>query len=72
MLIAIPVIQVVSNSKKEAQFESTTLAIYDIDSFKMAGIFDLTIFACILLELFFASILFYCLSKKYDIKFQIQ
>ena len=71
MFIAIPVVQVVSDSKKEAQFSDAN-EVFDMQVFLSAGLSDLCLFACILMELLLASIFFFCLSRKYGIKFQIQ
>ena len=71
MVVAIPAAQVLSNMKKESQFADASKS-FDLSVFLHAGIIDLILFGCIIAELFMAAIYFYCLSRIYDIKFQIQ
>ena len=70
MIVTIPILQIVSNSIKEDQF-TDPYPTNDIDVFVLSGLIDLTLFLCILLELFIAACVFFFLSRRYEIKFQI-
>ena len=70
MVVMIPAAQIVSNELKESQFENP-YPTNDIDVFWISGIIDLTLFGFILIELLIAACIFFYLSRKYEIKFQI-
>ena len=70
MVVLIPAAQIVSNELKESQFEDP-YPTNDIDVFWISGIIDLSLFGCIFIELVIAACFFFYLSRKYEIKFQI-
>ena len=69
MAVVIPLIELTTNSSKKGEFQNDT----GTDSTKLTilAIVDLCLFVCILIELLTAMLWFWCLSKKYKIKFQI-